>query len=173
LICQSLVNKTAHNNNTLQNHLKETKMKKVIIAVIAIVAFTATTAIAKDSSNKVNFRVANHFKAIFTNATNVEWDITTEYTRATFIADGEKKEAYYNADAELIGQSRSITLDEFSKTTQKEIAKKYAGYTVKEAIEFSNEDFVDYYVSLENAKEKLILKISREGECSVFKTTEK
>jgi len=148
-------------------------MKKLIIAAIAIVAFT-TTSFAGDGSKKASYWVINQFTHTYADATNVTWQVTDEFAKATFLFNDVKVEAFYNQqDGSFIGQSKAATTQDLPLGVAKQLAKKYSGYTVKEVIEFSNTTDVDFYVSLENTTSKLVLKISRSGEISVFKSVQK
>jgi hypothetical protein len=148
-------------------------MKKLIIAAIAIVAFT-TTSFAGDGSKKASYWVINQFTHTYADATNVTWQVTDQFAKATFLLNEVKVEAYYNQeDGSFIGQSKAVSTQELPLGTTKQLAKKYSDYVIKEVIEFSNTTDVDFYVSMENATTKLVLKISRAGEISVFKSIQK
>ncbi len=145
-------------------------MKKLIIAAIAIVAFT-TTSFAGDGSKKASYWVLNQFNHTYADATNVNWQVTDQFAKATFILDEIKVEAYYNQfDGTFIGQSKAVATQDLPKNAVKAITKKYSNYSIKEVIEFSNASDVDFYVSLESTTQKLVLKISRAGEIEIYKS---
>ena len=148
-------------------------MKKLIIAAIAIVAFT-TTSFAGDGSKKASYWVLNQFNHTYADATNVSWQVTDQFAKATFLLDDIRVEAYYNQfDGTFIGQSKAVTTQDLPRNVTKELAKKYSGYAIKEVIEFSNATDVDFYVSLEYATSKIVLMISRSGDISIFKSVQK
>ncbi|MCW3109349.1 MAG: hypothetical protein JWQ09_3855, partial [Segetibacter sp.] len=52
------------------------------------------------------------------------------------------------------------------------VAKKYSDYTIKEAFKFKSEDETDYFISAENEKENIVLKV-KEGSVFVYSKTNK
>ncbi|HEX6913790.1 MAG TPA: hypothetical protein VF145_01030 [Chitinophagaceae bacterium] len=147
-------------------------MKKLFIAAIAIVAL-ATTAVAADGGKNVNYWVLSKFNNSYKAATNVNWVVTSQYAKATFLLDGERVEAYYSTEGEFIAESKAIATQDLPRMARKTIEKKYSGYTLKEVIEYATPEKTEYYVSMENEKESKILKISSGGEIEVFKTLQK
>jgi hypothetical protein len=148
-------------------------MKKLFIAVIAVMAL-ASSSFATDANKKASYWVLNQFNQNYSQATNVQWTVAGEFAKANFVLDGMKIEAYYNQlDGTFIGQSKTVPTEYLPKNALRSINRKYGNYTMKEVFEFSSTTEVDFFVSLENDAQKLVLKISRSGEISIFKTTNK
>lgn len=147
-------------------------MKKLFFALTAALMLT-TTAFASDGSKNVNYWVLNKFNSTYKEATNVNWVVTSQFAKATFLMEGEKMEVYYSPDGEFIAESKAIPTGELPRTARKALEKKYKDFTIKEVIEYSTTERVEYYVSLENEKATKILKISATGSIEVFKSFEK
>ena len=81
-------------------------------------------------------------------------------------------EAFFDVDGDLIGTSRTITLEELPAASKRAFAKKYPGYSVKEVIQFNEKESSAYYISAENENDKVIFKIGA-GLVSVFKKNAK
>jgi hypothetical protein len=64
-------------------------------------------------------------------------------------------------------------LHELPVNSKRQFAKLFAGYNVKEAIRFEGFDETSYYISGENEKESVILKVNDRNQVSVFKRTKK
>jgi hypothetical protein len=146
-------------------------MKKLFLALLVAVT-VAASAFAKDTK-KVNYAASSNFKAEFANATSVTWTTTDQYTKAAFVVNNEKMEAFYNQSGEKIASSRTIAIDELPVKAKRSLAKDYAGYTVREAIEFEGIDDNGYFISAENEKESVVLKVNSTGGLNTFKTTKK
>lgn len=99
--------------------------------------------------------------------------INNDYTKAAFTVDNTKMEVYYKNDGDLIATSKSITLEELPIGAKRAFAKRFEGYDVKEAIKFEGFDEVSYYISGENEKESVILKVNEQNLVSVFEKTKK
>jgi hypothetical protein len=146
-------------------------MRKLFLA--ALISMTvAASAFAKDTKN-VNGVAIRNFEIEFSKASNVTWTSTDKFVKATFIQDNEKMEAFYNQSGEKIATSRTIKLDELPVKAKRTIAKDYAAYTIIEAIEVEGSEDYGFYVSAENEKESVILKVNGTGGLSIFKVTKK
>ena len=146
-------------------------MKKLFIAALMAVSI-AGSAFAADA-NKVSYSVVNTFKASFKNASDVQWSITENFTKASFVLNNQHKAAFYTPDGEWIANTEEINIDKMPEVAQNVLENKYAGYTVKEVIRFEGVAEEAYYISLENEQRTLILKVNESGEISIFKCVKK
>jgi hypothetical protein len=156
-------------------HLKAIKFtvsKKLFLAFLAMLSLT-TTVIASDGSKNVNYWVLNKFNATYQEAKDVNWIVTDKFAKASFLMEGEKMEVYYSPEGEFIAESKAIPTGELPRAARKALDKKYKNFTIKEVIEYSTTDRVEYYVSLENDKSTKILKISNSGSIEVYKSFDK
>ena len=145
-------------------------MKKLFIAALMIITVT-TSAFATDIT-KVSANVQKNFKFDYAYASNVNWTVNANYAKASFSENGEAMEVFYEHNGDLIGISRKISLDVLPVSAKRTFAKKYADYTVKEAIRFDGVDEDAFFISAENDKQSVILKVTAAG-TSVFKKTMK
>jgi opacity protein-like surface antigen len=147
-------------------------MKKLFIAAITALTLT-TTAIAADESKKVSAAALENFKRTYKEAGDIKWTVTTQFTKASFLMDGERVEAYYGVDGNFLAESKAVSTQDLPKAARRDLEKKYSNYTIKEVIQYITFDKVEYYVSLDNGKETKILKISGTGDMQVYKVTKK
>ena len=145
-------------------------MKKLLIAAVLTVS-VATTAFTADEK-KIDSRIRENFKSEYAEAGNVKWSMKPTYVRATFELNGKQSDVYYSLDGETIGTSQKITLDKLPVHAKRTFAKRYADYTVKEAIKFDGKDETAYFISAENDKQSVILKVTDAG-ISTYKRTSK
>jgi len=143
-------------------------MKNLFIAALLMVTF-GTSAFAADVTGKSVFST---FKSQFKSAANVTWTSTADFTKASFDMNDQKMEAFYNTDGELIAKTICINSDDLPTGIKRNIAKKYGSYNMTEAIRYEGEEDA-WYVSVEDGKESLILKIAEDGFLNVFKRTVK
>jgi hypothetical protein len=80
---------------------------------------------------------------------------------------------FYNSKGNLVAQSKTIDLDELPVGAKRAFAKKLDGYTVMEAIKYEGTDEESYYLSAENEKESVIIKVDQNEQLTVFKKTKK
>ncbi len=145
-------------------------MKKLFITALVAVSFI-TSAFAYPA-NKVNLKIMNNFRSNFRNVSEVTWETAVDYAKATFVSNNIKTEAYFQLDGELIGSSRAITIDDLPLNAKRNFAKKYSGYRIKEAIEFTGVDETAYFLLVENDNTSLILKILN-NEVSVYQNNKR
>lgn len=146
-------------------------MKKIFFAILMAVII-AGSAFAADAK-KVNANVVYSFKSDFKKAVNVSWTTTENFAKAAFTMNGQQMEAFYNTEGERIATSKKITLDELPAEAKRTFTKKFGGYDVKEAIRFEGVDEDAYYISAENEKESVIVKVSSNQSVSIFTRTNK
>ena len=145
-------------------------MKKLFIAALLTVT-VATSAFTADET-RISTKIKENFKTTFTEADNVSWSLKSTYVRATFELNGKKTDAYYDLNGESIGTSQKITRESLPVHAKRTFAKKYSDYTVKEAIRFDGVEETAYFISAENDKQSVILKVTDAG-ISMFRRTAK
>ena len=131
-------------------------MKKMILTLV--IAITTLGAFANDEN--VNQKVLDAFKTEFTTAKDVEWSVGSNYYKATFNYNGKYVFAYYNENGELLGLTRYLSPSDLPLTLQNNLKKNYEGYWVSDLFEASKDDATNYYITLENADSKIVLKSS-------------
>ena len=148
-------------------------MKKLLISALfsfAVYSFS----FANTTEKSFSFKGAESFAKMFANAKDVNVKTVGEYTEVKFSWNDEKIQAFYNTDGELVVTSRNIKLNQIPLPALKTISEKYTDYTTTEVIEFDHaEEGLSYYVGMENADKKIILKVSTDGEVSTYKSTNK
>ncbi len=142
-------------------------MKKLFIS--GLLAVTVSISSFAASGNNVSYAVQNNFQAQFKKASDVQWTSGENYTKATFVLNNVRTEALYSAEGDFIGTNQAITLEELPVNAKRAFAKKYDGYTVKEAIRFEGTQESAYYISAENEKGSVILKVENNGSISAVK----
>jgi hypothetical protein len=144
-------------------------MKKLIIALF--VTAIGSTAFAAQG-NPQNEKVAQAFSSTFVNAKNVTWsEVKGEgIFHAAFEADNEKLDVFIDAEGEILATTRYITEKQLPMAVTKQLAVKYAGYTVSpSSIEYTAKDETGYYITLSSEKNTVIVKADSAGSLSVFK----
>jgi hypothetical protein len=145
-------------------------MKKMILTLaVAFTAFSAFagSAISKpkaaDVEEEVSQKVINAFKSEFSNAGDVSWTASTEYYKAAFTYNGKHVFAYYNTEGELLALTRYLSSEDLPLNLISPLKKKYSEYWISDLFEVAKTESTVYFVTLENADTKLILKASGNG----------
>lgn len=130
-------------------------MKKILL-LIAIV-FTTQLSFATGTSAPAS-RITRSFNKDFHKATNVQWQHFETYDKVSFLLDNRFLNAYYTPDGDLMAVTRNIVSEQLPLKLLMELKKNYSGYWISDLFEVANGYSDQYYVTLENAYEKLILK---------------
>ena len=130
-------------------------MKKLALLIAIVV--TTQLSFANDAPATAS-PVVKTFNRNFYSATEVEWQHAEAYEKVSFLLDKQFMNAYYSPDGELIAVTRNIISDQLPLKLLLELKKNYSGLWISELIEVVNGSKDDYYITLENADEKLILK---------------
>ena len=149
-------------------------MKKMILS-LAIV-FTTISAFAGSASrgeDNVNQKVLNAFKNEFAAATQVEWTTADDHYKAEFIYNDKYVFAYYNLDGELLGLTRYISSADLPIHLQMNLKKKYSHYWISDLFEVAKSEVTSYYITIENADTRIVLRSTGGSDWSVFKTVKK
>lgn len=146
-------------------------MKKILFAVL--IATTVATSAFSSDTRKINTRILTNFKYDYNSASEVNWTLRPNFAKATFVLNGKSLEAFYNLNGDLIGSSSRITLNELPTSAKRAFAKRYTGYNVTEAIKFDGVQDNAFFISAENDKEKVIVRVGEDADVSVFDRTRK
>ena len=133
-------------------------MKPFLIAV-ALFASTFTKTMAADSP-AIEPSVLKSFSHTFATATEVDWSTTQDLYKAVFLLNGQYVTAYFKPDGSMQAISRHITTNTLPITLQTALKNNYKDQWLTDVLEVTNDSGVHYYVTLENADTKVILKSS-------------
>lgn len=131
-------------------------MKKILLsATLALGIMGATFANPHDN---VSEKVAAAFKHEFVQAKEVSWQKTDNYYKAIFKLNEDILTAYFSEDGEMMGVVRNLLSTELSINLQTSLKRDYAGYWVTDLFEFAKKESSGYFITLENADQRLTLK---------------
>jgi hypothetical protein len=144
-------------------------MKKLLLIALLIVTVTASA--FAGGSEEVHTAAVSNFKVEFEQASDVKWRSTEYFVKASFVLNHERMEAFYNLDGDRIGTSKAFNTEALPVKAKRAFAKKFTGFTVSQSIEFEGTDETAYFLSAENEKESVILKINSFGDLSTVQRT--
>jgi opacity protein-like surface antigen len=141
-------------------------MKKIFIAAVLAVT-VAGSAFAADAS-KLSYRIKSSFEILFNGAKDVNWTVRESFTKANFTLAGEKVEAFFSPEGELIATARKVQYGTLPYGALKKIEKKYPQAQVEETIELDRDGDKSYFVSLHDNGKKEILQVTLAGAVVTF-----
>jgi len=144
-------------------------MKKIIF----MLAITISSFAAFAGEEKVNSKVLNAFSREFAGAKDVKWTTNKTFYKASFVFNDQYVYAFYQFDGELMAMTRNISSLGLPVKLQTGLKKNYEGYWISELFEVSNSEGTKYYITMEKADSKIVLKSSGDGSWNVFKKSTK
>ncbi len=146
-------------------------MKRTIFALaLSLVLGSASFA---NNDESINEKAAQSFKKEFAQAKDVSWQKTGDMIRATFTLNERVLFAYYNQSGDLMAITRNITTDQLPIALQTSLRKNYADYWVSDLFEMVSGGQTSYYITVENADHKVVLKSEDFGNWATYRKEKK
>ena len=133
-------------------------MKRFLITLTVL--FSLISMSRFDSDSKVDSRVLKSFQSSFKNATEVDWTVTNNFYKANFSLNGQYVAAYFDGSGNMMAITRNISSTQLPISLQTNLKNNYEGFWISDLFEVANEEGTTYYVTVENADTKLILRSS-------------
>ncbi len=133
-------------------------MKRFLITLTVLFSLISMSSFASDS--KVDSRVLKSFQSSFKNATEVDWTVTNNFYKANFSLNGQYVAAYFDGSGNMMAITRNISSTQLPISLQTNLKNNYEGFWISDLFEVANEEGTTYYVTVENADTKLILRSS-------------
>ena len=146
-------------------------MKKILFVFGLLVTMGVSSAFANDE--KISPKVLASFKAEFSTAQNVAWETGSNYFRAIFSLNEQRVFAYYNLEGQLISIARYISSIQLPITLFSTLKNDYSKYWISDLFEVSNSEGLHYYVTLETADTKLVMRSSNGGSWNTYSKKKK
>jgi hypothetical protein len=146
-------------------------MKKIMMTLA--LALTLSTMYAFTGEEAVNKQALNAFKTEFATATDAAWTVGNDYYKVTFTMNEQKLFAYYSMNGEFMAATRFISSFNLPINLQSSLKKSYSNYWISDLFEMANHDGTAYYVTLETADSKIVLRSTDGSDWSVFQKSKK
>jgi hypothetical protein len=146
-------------------------MKKIMMTLA--LALTLGTMYAFTGEEAINKQALNAFKTEFASATDADWTVGNDYYKVTFTMNDQKLFAYYSMKGEFMAVTRFISSFQLPLNLQSSLKRSYTNYWITDLFEMANHDGTSYYVTLETADSKIVLKSTDGSDWSVFQKSKK
>jgi hypothetical protein len=147
-------------------------MKKSILVWVLSLTLGVTSTYARTDEG-TNVRAENSFKKEFATATNVQWEQTKDFTKATFSLNDQVMFAYYSQEGDLLAVTRNILSSQLPINLLADLKKNYNTYWITDLFEMATNDATSYYVSIESGDYTIVLKSDGANGWQVFKKERK
>jgi hypothetical protein len=141
-------------------------MKKMMMALMMMVTVGTSVALAGDE--KVSPRVLKAFNSEFAAAREVSWTAGADFYQAAFSLNGQRVFAFYTTGGDLISTARYISSLQLPLHLFKELKNDFSDFWVSDLFEVNNSEGTHYYVKLESAEARLMLKSTNGGDWNFY-----
>ena len=145
-------------------------MKKIVFVLGLLVTVGICSAYP---SERVSRKVLASFKTEFASAQDVEWETGNNYFRAAFTMNEQRIFAFYNVDGEMLSLARYISSVQLPVNLFADLKNDYSNYWISDLFEVSNSEGLHYYVTLETAESKLVMRSNNGGSWSTYNKSKK
>jgi hypothetical protein len=147
-------------------------MKKIILS-LATVLMMGISAFAATTNEEVNQVAATAFHKAFVNARNIVWEQKQDFLKVTFTLNDQVLFAYYNNNGDLQAVVRNLTSSQLPISLLTDLKKEYNDFWISDLFEIASNDQTNYYITLENADKKIVLRSNGADNWSVYAKTKK
>ena len=121
-------------------------------------------ALYAQSSQRSESPLQTSFKEHLKTAKEITWTETKNYKEATFTIDNRQLSVFFTDDGRPFAASRNITTDQLPLALAGELKRRYNDYWITDLFEISKEGHSEYYITLENADRKKLMKSDDYGQ---------
>jgi hypothetical protein len=147
-------------------------MKNRILGLALLLMVGFSNSFAK-SFEGVSQKIMQSFQKEFTNAKDVKWETSKDFSKATFKLNDQVMFAYYAENGELLGVSRNIISSQLPINLLNELKKNYTQYWITDLFEMASSNETSYYVTLENSEAVTVLKSSGANGWEIYRKDKK
>jgi hypothetical protein len=131
-------------------------MKKIVLAAALLISTGLTTVFA--GVPEITAQVVAAFNNQFPSATETEWSTGSNYYKASFLYNNNYVNAYYSPEGDFLATLRNISSVDLPVLLQASLKKDYSSFWVSDLYEMSKQEGSNYFITLENADQKIVLK---------------
>jgi hypothetical protein len=132
-------------------------MKKMILSLAAVMMM-GFSVFANGKNDVVTQQARDAFKKDFATASDIRWEQTNSFLKATFSMDGQVLTAYYFSNGDLQAVVRNISSDQLPLNLLTSLRRDYTAFWITDLFEISSDNQTTYYVTIENSDKKIVLK---------------
>ncbi len=132
-------------------------MKKTIIltAFLLVSIVSSTLANIKEPVSK---RIQDAFNNEFVGASEVKWESSKTFVKATFKLNDQVMFAFYTYNGDLLGVTRNLPSSQLPINLLSDLKKQYGHYWISDLFEMTTSVETTYYLTLEDADYTLVLR---------------
>jgi hypothetical protein len=142
-------------------------MKKIFVSMLLLLTISSLG--FGNKGDGMNSKVTNSFKKDFAHASELKWENGKAFVKITFRLNEEIMFAYYSQNGDLMAVSRNILSSNLPLAQLIKLKSNYTHYWISDLFEIDADLETSYYITLEDAESRLILKSDPTNGWEVYK----
>lgn len=143
-------------------------MKKKILIFTSSLMLIFFASFANSNGRPVPKYVTSSFADDFSQARDSKWETYNGYYKVSFNDMGKTAYAFYTRAGEFMGFAVHLAADKLPVTLRSVIAEQYPGYWIADLYQFTIDSTAGFFITLENAEGKIMLKAEAGETWSLF-----
>ncbi len=143
-------------------------MKKKILILTSSLVLMLSASFANSGARPVPKYVSTVFASDFSRASDIKWESYNGYYKASFEDMGKMTYAFYTADAEFMGIATHLNADKLPAALRSMLGEQYEGYWIADLYQYTIDTTAGFYITLENADHRIMLKAEAGETWSLF-----
>ncbi len=131
-------------------------MKRLFLTLTVVFSLFTLSSFADEGT--IAYRAKESFNNTFRNASEINWSTTSNLYKVNFNLNGQYIAAFYDAEGKMIAMTRNISSTQLPIALQTSLKSYQDKYWISDLFEVGDDSGTTYYITLENADTKLILK---------------
>ena len=144
---------------------------KILIGVFVLL--TSISSAFANGKEEVSDKIIKSFEKEFAGAQDVQWTTNKDFVKVTFTLNEQVVYAFYEPNGNLLGVTRNIVSSQLPINLLTDLKKNYSSHWITDLFEMASSNENVYYVTLENADQKLVLKSSGTSGWELFRKERK
>ncbi len=167
--------------NTLLSQTLSARSKKIAFTLALLLTVTLSYSFAaapvteptvSAAADPLDKQIELSFQKDFRNAKLISSEVNRHFTKITFKMNDMVLFAFYSDNGELLAVTRNILSSQLPLELMMDLKKNYSSYWITELFELNGDTQNCYYVSLEDADSKMVLR-SNGNDWEVYQKTAK
>jgi hypothetical protein len=133
-------------------------MNKKLAGLIILIAVMTTSTFANNIEKNSTRKAVVTLSTLYKDVKDVTWENRGDFIKASFNMDEHQLFAFFTPEGELIGVCKNLSSSELPVFLQAELSKYRANGWITDLFELTKDEETSYFVTIESADQKVILK---------------
>ena len=142
-------------------------MNRKTLLVTFLFSISISSLFAADF-DEVSKSIMENFQKEFNRAEDIHWTEAGELRKATFRLNGVEMHAYYTENGDKYASAKNVHVTEISEKVMLKIKNQFKNHWITSAFEVEQNGTKTFYVTFENADQKVMVKTNGKNAWTIY-----